>query len=112
MDFFKMLLPRLCKFFRLIFGERTFLQLNKFLGRGGNTPSCEIYYATHRLSLDRNSARKGEQGPYLREFFLDISRSFSFTGSYKNFTRLSSSNLNVVISYGAPDTDLPSYPPV
>ena len=37
--------------------ERSFLQLDKFLGRGRNTPSCEIYYAGVRFSLESSSKK-------------------------------------------------------
>jgi len=33
--------------------ERSFLQLNKFLGRGKNTSSFEIYYAVCKNPLSR-----------------------------------------------------------
>jgi hypothetical protein len=37
--------------------ERCFIQLNKFLGRGKNTPSCEIYYAVFCLSREYGSKK-------------------------------------------------------
>ena len=37
--------------------ERSFLQLDKFLGRGRNTPSCEIYYAGVCFSLESSSKK-------------------------------------------------------
>jgi predicted ABC-type ATPase len=37
--------------------ERCFIQLNKFLGRGRNTPSCEIYYAVFCLSREYGSKK-------------------------------------------------------